>query len=73
MEGFENGASGAAWEGQRAANTQTRWYFTRALEKKLPEMAKIGLRTPKTSLNCFQGMERLYCGTSKIVIGYLGV
>lgn len=33
---------------------------SRALEKKLPEMAEIGLITPRTSLNCFQRMERLY-------------
>lgn len=73
MEGSENGGSGAAWEGQRAASSQTRWYFSRALEGKLPEMAEIGLRTPRTSLKCFQRMERLYHGTSKIVVSDLGV
>lgn len=50
MEGSEYGGSGAAWEGQRAGNSHTRWYFPRVLEEKLPEVAKIGLRTPSFSL-----------------------
>lgn len=61
------------WKVKGQQIIQTSWYFCRALVKKWSEMAEIGSKTPRTSLNCFQRTEQLYRCSSKITGWDLGV